>query len=194
MSDREKAERIAERHMGAVSKAWAANLAIDIEDALTTARRESPAAWRKEPPTAEEVKACEWWWCDDGDPRPMRLTVNQFGRVVEVVDGHEIPVEEMEAEWALRVMPGGAGLVEAARPVASVEGVVVRHHLNGAPYVAVNVALPEDVGEVGRAVRVRFRLVAGVSFAVGGCSSARTAGESDTTVGDGMPGGIVVVA
>lgn len=50
------------------------------------------------------------------------------------------------------------------------------------------------VVEVGRAVRVRFRLVAGVSFAVGGCSSACTAGESDTTVGDGMPGGIVVVA
>lgn len=77
--------------------------------------RLAPTARRKAPPTVEEVKACPWWWCDDGDPRPMRLTVNEFGRVVEVVDGHEIPVEEMEAEWAPCVRPGGAGLVEAAR-------------------------------------------------------------------------------
>lgn len=47
---------------------------------------------------------------------------------------------------------------------------------------------------VGPEVRVRFRLVAGVSCAVGGCSSARTTAESDTIVGDEAPGGIVVVA
>lgn len=117
----------------------------------------------------------------------MEWELGEIGRRREMLERSAADARR-EASQARAGAAELAGLQQAARAAARgmgrMEGEERRGWLRGL----------RTVVEVGQAVRVRFRLVAGVSCAMGGCSSARTTAESDTTVGDGAPEGIVVVA
>jgi len=78
-----------------------ADLRKRVVEALA-ARRESPATWRKEPPTVEEVRACNRWrW------RIERVGVGELNRgVARLFVGNWPNGEEYVGGWNTPVLPG----------------------------------------------------------------------------------------
>ena len=64
------------------------------------------AAWRRSPPTADEVKACRYWWIRrDGCVQPAKVSY-EYGFSVTTIDGwaHVLPAE---TEYAPCLPPDG---------------------------------------------------------------------------------------
>lgn len=69
--------------------------------------------WRKEPPTAEEVQACSWWWIRHGKgdvPSPVKFAIHD-GAVEHFSYGDWYPVAALVGFEFAPCHPPGAGPV-----------------------------------------------------------------------------------
>ena len=75
--------------------------------------------WRREPPTAEEVQACEWWWNSGGPdcpPHVLRLDVDD-GRIIDIQLPSETPFRPEDWPGAELIHRGFGASIEDVRAV-----------------------------------------------------------------------------